>query len=160
MIGFFRYVSSIPKLNREPEQQELARLFIDCAEGRKSWEAIFEFAVPREWSRDERELRITHALSLVKVQRRDLYAIASEHGRAIMGSARQMEDADVDKISLDQMEKISEEVVNLIQKRGVRTYHTLIEILMTTIIAMMKRMPDGNEREQTKKALIAALQKV
>ena len=78
-----------------------------------------------------------------------------------MGSARQMEDADVNKLGImDQLEKISEEVVNLIQKRGVRTYHTLIEILMTTIIAMMRQMPDGNEREQTKKALIAALQKV
>jgi hypothetical protein len=160
MIGFFRYAFSIPKLNREPEQHELAQLFIECAEGRKSWEAIFDFLVPREWPRDERELRITHALSLVKVQRRDLYAIASEHGRAIMGSARQMEDADVDKISLDQMEKISEEVVNLILQRGVRTYHTVIEILMTTVIGLLRRMPAGNEREQTKKALIAALQKV
>src|SRR5262245_27293938 len=102
MIGFFRYAFSIPELNREPEQHELARLFIDCTEGRRSWEAIFDFLVPREWSRDERELRITHALSLVKVQRPDLYAEASEYGRAILGSARQMEDADVDKLSLDQ----------------------------------------------------------
>jgi hypothetical protein len=112
MIGFFRYATSIPKLNREPEQHELAALFIDCVEGRKSWDSIFEFLVPREWSSDERELRITHALSLIKVQRRDLYDEASEHGRSIMASARQTEDADVDKLTLDQMEKIRKRLYN------------------------------------------------
>jgi hypothetical protein len=44
MIGFFfRYLFSIPKLNREPEQQELAQLFIDYADGRKHWQALFDF---------------------------------------------------------------------------------------------------------------------
>jgi hypothetical protein len=31
---------------------------------------------------------------------------------------------------------------------------------MTTIIAMVRQMPDGNEKEQTKRSLIAVLQKV
>jgi hypothetical protein len=52
MIGFFfRYVFSISKLNREPEQHELAQLFIDYAEGRKHWQALFDFLEPRQWLR-------------------------------------------------------------------------------------------------------------
>jgi hypothetical protein len=88
LVGFFRYAFSIQKLNREPEQHELAQLFIDYADGRKPWEAIFEFLEPRQWPRDVRELRITHALSLVKVHRRDVYPQASELGRLIMQGAR------------------------------------------------------------------------
>ncbi|HMG78011.1 MAG TPA: hypothetical protein VK591_04960 [Xanthobacteraceae bacterium] len=90
MIGFFfRYLFSIPKLNCEPEQHELAQLFIDYADSRKPWQAIFEFLEAREWPRDVRELRITHALSLVKVHRRDVYPEASWLGRLIIMGARQ-----------------------------------------------------------------------
>jgi hypothetical protein len=157
MIGFmFRYLFSIPKLNREPEQHELARLFIDCTEGRQPWEAVADLVASRQWSRDERELRITHALSLVKLNRRDLYREASLHGRALMYAARQVKDTKKmpGNLSFDQKEKIAEEVVNLIRKRGVRTYHTLIEVLATTIIGMVKQMPPGNEKELTKKSMI------
>jgi hypothetical protein len=66
----------------------------------------------------------------------------------------------MDNLTLDQKEAIAKAVVDLIQSRGVRTYHTLIEILMTTIILMMRRMPTGNEREQTRKSLIEALQNI
>jgi hypothetical protein len=90
MIGFFfRYVFSIPKLNREPEQHELAQLFIDYAEGRKHWQALFDFLEPRQWSRDVWDLRITHALSLVKVHRRDVYPQACEVGQLLMLGRRQ-----------------------------------------------------------------------
>jgi hypothetical protein len=69
MVSFVRYLFSIPKLNREPEQHELAQLFIDFADGRKSWQAVFEFLEPRQWPRDVRELRITHALSLEPISK-------------------------------------------------------------------------------------------
>jgi hypothetical protein len=61
MIGLLvRYHLSVRKFNRDPEQHELARLFIGYADGHKPWQAVFEF-LERQWlqSRDSRELRIT-----------------------------------------------------------------------------------------------------
>jgi hypothetical protein len=97
MIGLLvRYLLSVRKFNRDPEQHELAQLFIDYADGHKPWQAVFEFLEQRQWaqSRDSRELRITHALSLVKVQRLDVYRQASELGRLIMFCARHCVDED------------------------------------------------------------------
>ena len=61
-------------------------------------------------------------------------------------------------LTLDQKEAIAKEVVDLIQSKGVNTYHTMVEILMTTVILMMKRMPVSNEKDQMKKSLIATLE--
>lgn len=160
MIGlFFRYVFSIPKLNRKPEQHELAQLFIDYADGRVAPQAILDFLEPRRWPRDVRELRITHALSLIKVHRRDVYDRASELGRLIMREARQgTKKAKMANLSVDQMEAISKEVFDLMQSRGVNTNRKMIEILMIMVFIMIKQMPVPNEKEQMKKSLISTLE--
>jgi hypothetical protein len=84
-----RFLFSIRKLNHVPEQHELAQLLIDYVEGRKPYEALFQFLEPRQWSRTVWEVRITHALSLIRLHRRDVYAQACEIGRVLMLGRRQ-----------------------------------------------------------------------
>jgi len=71
-MGFLRYLFSVNKLNADPHQQEPARLFIGYAENRMPSEYVFAFLETHLWSRTERENRIVHTLSMVKVYRVDL----------------------------------------------------------------------------------------
>jgi len=88
-MRFLHYLFSMNELNADPDQQELAQLFIGYAENRKPWEDIFTFLEKHPWPRAERENRIVHALSTVKVYRVDLYPIAKELGQLIIIGARE-----------------------------------------------------------------------
>src|SRR5215472_9340801 len=87
-MRFLHYLFSMNELNADPDQQELAQLFIGYAENRKPWEDIFTFLEKHPWPRAERENRIVHALSTVKVYRVDLYPIAKDLGQLIIIGAR------------------------------------------------------------------------
>jgi hypothetical protein len=164
MVGFFRYIFSINKLNADRHQQALAQLFIDYAERRKPWEDIFAFLEERRWLRDEREHRIVHALSMVRVARVDLYQTAKELGELIIAGARSptgpsriTDGIEVEKISAEMTEEIGMAVVALMEVKGVRTIHGMIGILLTTVIVLMKRLPPSNTKEEIRKSMLSAL---
>ena len=82
-MGFLSYLFGTTKLNADPVQQELAGTIIEVAEGRQHAMDIVRFLKEQGWSRSDQGNRLTHALSMVKVSRGDLYPAAKEIGRQI-----------------------------------------------------------------------------
>ena len=79
-MGFFSALFGVKKLNADPEQQALAQMFIDAAEGKIGTSDIHRHLI--KTASDVRS-RINHALSMVKVFRPDLYPAASAVGKQI-----------------------------------------------------------------------------
>jgi hypothetical protein len=155
-MGLFRYTFSIKKWNADPDQQALAQLFIDYAEHRKSREDVFGFLEKQigTWPREECEDRITHALSMVRVYRVDLYPIGKELGQLIIADLNQPKtEPPVEKISEEQLEEIGQAVVALIEARGVRTIFGMMEIVLATLIVLFRNLPASKHKEQLRKAM-------
>jgi hypothetical protein len=160
MMGWFRYTFSINKWNADPDQQALARLFIDYAERRKSPQDVFAFLEKQigKWPRKELEDRITHALSMVRVYRVDLYPIAKELGQLIIFGANQPKgEPAVENISGERLEEIGPAVVALIEAKGVRSVHGMLQVLLTTIMVLFRNLPDSEDKERLRKAMRTAL---
>ena len=82
-MGFLKYVFNTTKWNADPTQQRLAQLIIDVAEGCEDGTDIFVFVKSQGWSRSDQGNRLTHALSMAKVFRGDLYPEAKEICRLV-----------------------------------------------------------------------------
>lgn len=73
-MGIFGSIRKMAKLNKDPNQQQLARLFILAGsstpqEAVRVAAVIEEFVVDHGWTRDEEaKERLAHAISLVRVQ--------------------------------------------------------------------------------------------
>lgn len=74
-MGFFSSLFQTGKLNADPEQQALANALIDSVVNRRGLASkeIFEILSRNRWSRSEQGNRLTHACSMTKVWRPDLY---------------------------------------------------------------------------------------
>jgi hypothetical protein len=66
------------KLDSDPKQQELVRLFIEEGDGQIPSIRISHFLVQQQWRAPEESNRIVHALSIVEVSRPDIYPRAKE----------------------------------------------------------------------------------
>jgi hypothetical protein len=55
-------------------------------------------------------------------------------------------------------EEIGKAIVQLIEARGVRTYHAAIGILMLTVTVLVNRLPASNNKEQMKAAMVRWVQ--
>jgi hypothetical protein len=82
-MGFFSALFGIKKLNADPEQQALAQMFIDAAEGKIGTSDIHRHLIKTRRPASDVRSRINHALSTVKVFRPDLYPAASAVGKDI-----------------------------------------------------------------------------
>jgi hypothetical protein len=80
-MGFLSHLFGSSRLNADPVQQKLAGIIIEVAEGRQHPTDIVLFLQEQGWSRSDQGNRLTHALSMVKVFRADLYPDAKEIGR-------------------------------------------------------------------------------
>jgi hypothetical protein len=65
-MGFLRSLFSVKKMNADPDQQRLARLFIDAAENGEIVN-LTNFIIEQPWSPSDTRNRISHALSIVKI---------------------------------------------------------------------------------------------
>jgi len=98
-MGFFRYLTSLNKWNADPVQQRISRMLIDVVEGRQNPAEIVLFIEEQGWPKTEKIDRLTHALSVVKISRGDLYPDAQELYRQVgtvlkaMPSSAQTKDA-------------------------------------------------------------------
>jgi hypothetical protein len=82
-MGFFSYLFNINKQNADPIQQKLAEMIIAAVERRANPGDILTFLLSNGWSNSEQGNRLTHALSMVRVFRADLYPRAQEMVRQI-----------------------------------------------------------------------------
>lgn len=74
------------KLNSDPIQREFADNLIAAAESGFFQEAAVKLFVDKFWwSQDEKEIRLAHALKIVKALRPDLYREAKEIGLKQIG---------------------------------------------------------------------------
>lgn len=79
-MGFFSSLFQTSKLNADPEQQALAKALVDSVENNKGFATreVFEILTRNGWSRSEQGNRLTHACSMTKVWRADLYPQVSQ----------------------------------------------------------------------------------
>lgn len=84
-MGFFSSLFQTGKLNSDPEQQALARALLDSVENNHGHakREIFEILVRNGWSRSEQGNRLTHACSMTKVWRPDLYPQVAKLAKAL-----------------------------------------------------------------------------
>jgi hypothetical protein len=82
-MGFLSFLFGVNKHNADPIQQELTKLIIDVTEGRRRETELLSFVHRRGWSRSDQSNRLTHAASMVRVLRPDLYTSANEICRQI-----------------------------------------------------------------------------
>jgi hypothetical protein len=82
-MGFFKALLIAKKLNADPEQQALAQMFIDAAEGKVRPRDVHSHLVKTGRPASDVRARINHALSMVKIFRPDLYPAASAVGKDI-----------------------------------------------------------------------------
>ena len=82
-MGFFKALFSAKKLNADPEQQALAQMFIDAAEGKIKPHDVHSHLIKTRRPASDVRAPINHALSMVKVFRPDLYPAASAVGKDI-----------------------------------------------------------------------------
>ena len=82
-MGFLSYLFNISKRNADPIQQKLAEMIIAAVERRTNPSDILTFLLSHGWSSSEQGNRLTHALSMVRVFRADLYPRAQEMVRQI-----------------------------------------------------------------------------
>ncbi|MDO8877996.1 MAG: hypothetical protein Q8M24_00075 [Pseudolabrys sp.] len=78
----FRARSGGEKLNADPVQREFADELIAAADTGDIFQmyAVKVFVDSRGWSPEDKELRLAHALNIVKVMRPDLYKEAKNIG--------------------------------------------------------------------------------
>jgi hypothetical protein len=70
-MGLFGSLFGVSKMNADPDQQHLARMFIEAAESgdmRKHVE-LTNWLIKQPWNASETRNRISHALSIVKISR-------------------------------------------------------------------------------------------
>src|ERR1700719_2688625 len=79
-MGLFGMLFGVNKMNADPDQQELAKLFIECVGRPLGGIEIRSWLAKKHWSNSEASNRVTHALSMVKVWRSDLYPAAKRIG--------------------------------------------------------------------------------
>ncbi len=74
-MGFFSFLFRTGKLNEDPEQQALAKALINAVENNRGFATneIFQILTRNGWSRSEMGNRLTHACSMTRVWRADLY---------------------------------------------------------------------------------------
>jgi hypothetical protein len=77
-MGFFSYLRNLNKWNADPVQQKMSRMMIDVTEGRENLVFLIEFIDSQGWPKNVQIERLTHALSVVRVSRGDLYPRAQE----------------------------------------------------------------------------------
>jgi hypothetical protein len=82
-MGFLSYLFNISKRNADPIQQKLAEMIIAAVDRRTNPGDILTFLLSHGWSSSEQGNRLTHALSMVRVFRADLYPRAQEMIRQI-----------------------------------------------------------------------------
>jgi hypothetical protein len=82
-MGFFSYILNINKRNADPIQQKMAQMIIDVVEDRQHPVEIIRFVQSQGWGRSDQIERLTHALSMVRVFRADLYPQAQEIYRQV-----------------------------------------------------------------------------
>jgi len=82
-MGFFSYALNIKKRNADPIQQKMARMMVDVVEGRQNPVEIVVLIQSQGWAKSEQIERLTHALSVVRVSRGDLYSHAQEIYRQV-----------------------------------------------------------------------------
>lgn len=123
---------------------------------------IFAFLEEGKWARAEREERIAHAISMVRVWRPSLYEVSKDLGQLIIVGGRQPGQSamGVAPMSMEQMERVSDEIITLLQKRGVQNMERGIEVLMITTVRLIKGLPTPAAKDNIKrtKALLAALE--
>jgi hypothetical protein len=59
-MGFLKSLFSIGKMNTDPDQQALAKMFIDIAEGRLNIRDAEIFLQQKKWSRSDIRTRVPH----------------------------------------------------------------------------------------------------
>lgn len=77
-MGFLKFAFGVGKYNADPAQQKLAQMIIDAVEGTERPAKILDYVLSQGWSRSDQGNRLTHALSMVKVFRADLYPEAKK----------------------------------------------------------------------------------
>jgi hypothetical protein len=82
-MGFLSYLLNIGEWNADPTQQMISRMLIGVVEGREHPISIIELIQSQGWPKDKQIERLTHALSVVRVSRGDLYRAAQEVYRQI-----------------------------------------------------------------------------
>lgn len=83
-MGFFRSLLNFKNMNDDPEQQQLAILFVAAAEDSNGQTELTNWIIRQPWSASETRTRIVHALSLVRVVAPpDTYARAKEIGETL-----------------------------------------------------------------------------
>lgn len=82
-MGFLSYALNIKKRNADPIQQKLARMIVDVVEGRQNPIELVIFVQSHGWTKSDQIERLTHALSVVRVSRGDLYRRAQEIYREV-----------------------------------------------------------------------------
>jgi hypothetical protein len=90
-MGIFGQFGKMVRLNKDPDQQQIARLFI-LAGSSAPKDAVLvavvieKFVSDHGWKGDEAKDRLAHALSLVRVQApRAVYDNATEVWRSLVG---------------------------------------------------------------------------
>jgi hypothetical protein len=93
-MGIFGQLGKMLKLNKDPSQQQLARLFILAGSSTPKdavpvAAVIEQFVADHGWTGNEATERLAHALSLVKVQAPGIvYENATEVWRSVVGLDR------------------------------------------------------------------------
>jgi len=75
-MGFFQKFFQTKRMNADPEQQALAELLIDHAEGPLVKIVVMNWLEEKGWPNSEAGDRLIHALSMVKIARPDVYIAA------------------------------------------------------------------------------------
>lgn len=84
-MGFLKNLFQVGKLNADPEQQALAKALVESVEnnGGSLTREVFEILTRNDWSRSEQGNRLTHACSMTKVWRPDLYPRISKIAKGL-----------------------------------------------------------------------------
>ena len=82
-MSFFGMLFNINKYNGDPFQQEISQGLIDMVEGKSTAQELRSWMSMQGWPPSEARNRLTHALSMVKVFRADLYPEAKRQGMQI-----------------------------------------------------------------------------
>lgn len=72
-MNFLKALFSTPALNNDPKQRELADLIVGVVDEGKHISSIFDYLEFQGWPRNEAGNRVTHAVSMLKVYRADIY---------------------------------------------------------------------------------------
>jgi hypothetical protein len=86
-MGLFGSLFKVTRMNADPDQQHLARLFVEAAENGRHVQ-LMNWVINQPWNGRETRTRIAHALSIVKVAFLPAtYARAREIGRPLFDAS-------------------------------------------------------------------------